>query len=187
MKPPYSPACASPHQRARAASPWLVCSKEERARRALITTLQGLGEVVRHLLGPAGVEEYLRRVILVIATGNGDAHLKNWSFVYPDRKRPTWSPLYDQVTTVVWGDDTLALPLYDADTFRKVQREHLTRLGGACGLTGKRAGELIDETLEALRTNWEGGRLYPPDHANRLRALWRKSPLTKSLPELERP
>jgi serine/threonine-protein kinase HipA len=157
-------------------------------RRRHLTTCQGLADVVQHLLGPPGVEEYLRRLVLAVAVGNNDAHLKNWSFVYPDRKRPTWSPLYDQVATVVWaGHDELALPLYDAHTFRKVTREHLIRLGTEHSLQQQAAGEIIDQTLQELLGAWEQGLHYPADHASRIRAHWRKCPLTSRVGELARP
>lgn len=32
--------------------------------------------------------------------GNGDGHLKNWSFVYPDAVTPRLSPAYDIVPTI---------------------------------------------------------------------------------------
>jgi Uncharacterized protein related to capsule biosynthesis enzymes len=37
-----------------------------------------------------------------ILLANGDAHLKNWSLLYPDKMAPRLSPAYDIVTTSVY-------------------------------------------------------------------------------------
>jgi serine/threonine-protein kinase HipA len=34
--------------------------------------------------------------------GNGDGHLKNWSFIYPDGVSPQLSPAYDIVPTIAY-------------------------------------------------------------------------------------
>lgn len=41
---------------------------------------------------PAGLREAVRRIAFSTAIGNGDAHLKNWSLIYPDRRVPSLSP-----------------------------------------------------------------------------------------------
>ena len=44
--------------------------------------------------------------------GNGDGHLKNWSFVYPDGVSPRLSPAYDIVPTIAYvPGDGMALRL----------------------------------------------------------------------------
>lgn len=51
---------------------------------------------------PLDLAEYLRRLLFVVLSGNADAHHKNWSFVFPDGRRPRLAPAYDQVCTVAW-------------------------------------------------------------------------------------
>lgn len=46
------------------------------------------------------LQEWARRIAFNLAIGNGDAHLKNWSLIYPDGRRPRLSPVYDLVRTV---------------------------------------------------------------------------------------
>ena len=46
------------------------------------------------------VLEGVRRIIVDIMVGNGDDHLKNWSFVYADGITPRLSPAYDIVPTI---------------------------------------------------------------------------------------
>lgn len=47
----------------------------------------------------ASLVEATRRVAFNAMIGNGDAHLKNWSLIYRDRRRPSLSPAYDLVAT----------------------------------------------------------------------------------------
>ena len=59
------------------------------------------------------VIEGMRRVAADILLGNGDNHLKNWSFRFGHGgRRPRLSPAYDIVPTWLYDrDETLALPL----------------------------------------------------------------------------
>lgn len=45
------------------------------------------------------IQQLTRRLLVNILLGNGDAHLKNWSLIYPDRYVPMLSPAYDIVFT----------------------------------------------------------------------------------------
>jgi serine/threonine-protein kinase HipA len=53
--------------------------------------------------------ESVRRVVVNILVGNGDAHLKNWSFIYPKPGVVALSPAYDVVPTYLFGDNSMAL------------------------------------------------------------------------------
>lgn len=150
-----------------------------RRRRAFGTEHATLARWVRALLGEAGALEFLRRVVLTIATGNGDAHLKNWSLLYTHRQRPVWSPLYDQVSTIAWQDNTLALALFGDRSFRHIHLDTLVRLGGAAGLDAQRSEHLVSETLRSLKGSWQQGLHYPADHARRLVGHWRRVPVLR--------
>ncbi len=52
---------------------------------------------------PVG-REAARRLGFIIASGNNDAHLKNWSLLWGAGARPTLTPCYDLVATVAWPD-----------------------------------------------------------------------------------
>jgi len=59
-----------------------------------------------------GILEGVRRIVVDIMIGNGDGHLKNWSFVYPDGVTPRLSPAYDIVPTIAYvPGDRMALRL----------------------------------------------------------------------------
>ena len=84
------------------------------------------------LTGRAGLEELIRRYVFMLASGNGDAHHKNWTLVYPDGVHAALSPAYDLVSTIQYmPQDRLALNLgrsrqWEAmtlDTFRRLARK----------------------------------------------------------------
>ncbi len=53
---------------------------------------------------------YISRLAYTILIGNGDMHLKNWSFIYHDGHTPELAPVYDMVSTIPYiPDETLAL------------------------------------------------------------------------------
>lgn len=49
--------------------------------------------------GLADIKQLARRLLVNILLGNGDAHLKNWSVIYPDGFNLRLSPAYDIVFT----------------------------------------------------------------------------------------
>ena len=81
--------------------------------RATSHTLTGVGTIVRQFAGEADAALFARRVLFDALVGNGDAHLKNWAFLFPDGRQPRLAPVYDVVPTRLLNDlDTsLALPL----------------------------------------------------------------------------
>jgi serine/threonine-protein kinase HipA len=158
---------------------WLTPEQKQRSsamtdhqRRA--TTLEFVGQYAK-TLGDAPFDEFVRRLVFVIASGNGDAHLKNWAVWYPDRKNPRWAPLYDQISTIAWHDSTLALPLFGSFAFSAVHDSDLVRLADLVGYDRARTARIIDETLTALHSAWGGAPAFPPDHEARLRAHWSRT------------
>ena len=64
------------------------------------------------LTGEKGLVDFIRRLVFSIKIGNGDMHLKNWSFIYTDGKKPQLAHAYDFVSTVPYiPNDSLALSL----------------------------------------------------------------------------
>jgi serine/threonine-protein kinase HipA len=52
--------------------------------------------LVKQLLGDDAYYEFIRRLTFIIASGNADAHLKNWSLLYFDSQYQSLSPMYDR-------------------------------------------------------------------------------------------
>ena len=68
-----------------------------------------IGAVVCALCGEDDFRRYMRRLAFMVLSGNADAHLKNWSLLYPDGVHARLAPVYDVVSTVVYS-----LPTYTA-------------------------------------------------------------------------
>lgn len=150
---------------------------------------EGMALLVRQFIDEAAVDEYVRRLVLTVAIGNGDAHLKNWSLIYPDRIRAAWSPLYDQVSTVAWRTPAraLALKLAGVKSFGEIDRKAFDRLADRAGMDRKGMGRLLGETLDRIRQAWgELGEELPlvPSHREAIREHWRRVPLLRSVGEL---
>ena len=70
--------------------------------------------------------------------GNADAHAKNYSVVYCNRK-PQLSPLYDAVSTIVYPDLSrdLAMSIGGEMSVERITRGHFAALSESCGLASK--------------------------------------------------
>ena len=115
-----------------------------------------LAVLVKAIAGLNGAREFLKRLLFVIASGNHDAHLKNWSLLYPDGIHPVLSPLYDQVATVGWADmdRTWALKLGGSREFGRADRATFIKLASKVDLEKRAAEDLLLETLTAIREAW---------------------------------
>lgn len=67
------------------------------------TSYDLLVRLVSDACGSIARDDFIQRVAFVVASGNGDAHLKNWSLQWRTPQRPTLSPCYDQVCTIAWN------------------------------------------------------------------------------------
>jgi serine/threonine-protein kinase HipA len=118
------------------------------------------GSIARVLWLEAGQEavlEYTRRLVFTVLIGNADAHLKNWSLIYPDRCTPKLSPAYDLVGTIPYiPADRLALSLADTKTFAEVDLERFRRYAEKAGLPVRLVVQTARETAERVRDLWGG-------------------------------
>jgi serine/threonine-protein kinase HipA len=67
-------------------------------------SFDGALRFVTDIAGEAQGREMARRMGFVLASGNGDAHLKNWSLLWGAATRPKLTPCYDLVSTISWPD-----------------------------------------------------------------------------------
>lgn len=110
------------------------------------------------------LNEVVRRIAFCLAVGNGDAHLKNWSLIYHDRRIPTLSPAYDLVSTTVYAPegepDDLGLRFGGTKRFEDLRLARFRRLGDRLN---RRLGgvetdlvEIAAQTVELVRAQWPG-------------------------------
>jgi len=142
-----------------------------------------LGRFVADQLGAAAAEEFVRRVAFVVASGNGDAHLKNWSFLREHDGAIRWSPLYDQVCTANWNAaEPLALAL-GRDRSAHVSRERVEIFAARSGVS--RGVALFYDTLERIAAAWpEIESLVPDSMRDTLRTRWAQVPCLRAVGSL---
>ncbi|WP_250707842.1 type II toxin-antitoxin system HipA family toxin, partial [Actinomyces sp. 217892] len=141
---------------------------------AQVLGVHGIGEGKYHsnvetVLGLAwrgqdheSLQEAVRRSVFNLLVGNGDAHLKNWSLIYPDGKRARLSPAYDLVCTgVIPNHAELALPFLGATRLTELRREHFARLQDMLGVGDTDVLDVVDDTLDRFCETWAEGTVAP--------------------------
>lgn len=129
--------------------------------------------------GLADAQQFARRLLVNILLANGDAHLKNWSFLYPDKITPRLSPAYDIVTTSVYIDNETqyALNLGKTKEWYAVSMAHFQWWADKSGIPWRAIKPHLDDTLSKARELWpQALKALPMDdaHKNRLKAHWGK-------------
>lgn len=103
--------------------------------------------------------EFVRRLTLNILITNGDAHLKNWSLIYLDKRAPRLSPAYDIVSTGFYreqahGEEDLGLRFARTRRFEAVSLFAFERLEGKLGADGLDLAGCARETVELVQDAW---------------------------------
>jgi serine/threonine-protein kinase HipA len=104
------------------------------------------------------LREFARRLTFIILISNGDAHYKNWSLIYPDRRIPTLSPAYDLVCTAVYRADDepedLGLKFGGTRRFAHINARTFTRLEERLQVRGAQLADIVAETIDKARAEW---------------------------------
>lgn len=113
-----------------------------------------VARVTAGLAGPDRVGAVIDRIVLNVMVGNGDAHSKNWAYIYKDGRNPELAPAYDIVPSVLYlPNDNLGLKLNGSKSFDDVDIgafERLAEKAGWDGVLGRdRAANAVDRVLEA--------------------------------------
>lgn len=119
------------------------------------TNFETVAIFVSALAGTEQVGEVIDRIVLNVLIGNGDAHLKNWAFLYPDGKHPVLSPVYDVLPTVLYiPDDDLGLNLRRSKRFDAVTAKSFEILGERSGYGAERARKKAESAVEKILDHW---------------------------------
>lgn len=126
--------------------------------RKYVGTLETLASLIYRRRDVASLREFARRLTFNTLVGNGDAHLKNWSLIYRDRRRPVLSPAYDLVATFAYRPndqpEDLGLSLGGSKSFSKVGPASLEKLEAK--LSAKAGlGEVAVQTARATLEHCE--------------------------------
>ncbi|KXO06555.1 putative HipA protein [Moritella sp. JT01] len=101
------------------------------------------------------IQEMARRLLVNILLGNGDAHLKNWTMIYPDGRTPRLSPLYDVVFTIPYiTDDKLALNMSSSKQWYEMTLAHFERWAKDAKLPWSAIKPHLLETIKLARATW---------------------------------
>ncbi len=101
--------------------------------------------------------EFIRRLVVNILIGNGDAHLKNWSVIYRDKVTPQLSPAYDLVSTIHYvQNDSLALNLGGGKHFESIDESHFDRIARRIEASPKFVLDIVKETVSTAQKEWPG-------------------------------
>lgn len=117
-----------------------------------------IGEIIYHYSGDGlvDVQQLARRLLVNILLANGDAHLKNWSLLYPDQVTPRLSPAYDIVTTSAYieGEKTYALNLGRTREWYAATTTHFQNWADRSGIPWRAIRPHLDDVMEKARALW---------------------------------
>ena len=112
-------------------------------------------QMIWTLNGEEGLRDFIKRLAFTVLTGNGDMHLKNWSFIYRDGCTPELSPAYDMVSTVPYiPNDKLALKILEVDDMALCDAELFERMAEKAGVPKKVVTDTVKEAIELTRSVW---------------------------------
>ena len=140
--------------------------------------------VVRQVCGNEQYEEFIRRLVFMIASGNTDAHLKNWSLLYPDGVNAVLTPMYDQVAVVAWLKPEWALHFAKSKRPDQTNEAAFRQLADASGGNPDRVIQVVRESLANIAEAWQEeqiAKLLPAGHAESLERFWARVPLLKGV------
>lgn len=109
------------------------------------------------------IEEFVRRLVFNALIGNADMHLKNWSVIFPDRRKPRLSPAYDLVSTIAFlPDDNAALKVSRSKRFRDFSSLELAHLAKRVGLCERWVLAVAQQTVAAFDDHWHHEKRHLP-------------------------
>lgn len=107
----------------------------------------------------ADFEQFVRRLVFVVASGNADAHLKNWSLIYRDGLHANLSPAYDLVSTIHYIDqDSLALNLGGSKDWSRVSTATFDRMARKLAIDPAPLRDVVRDSVEAVWSAWRAHR-----------------------------
>lgn len=103
--------------------------------------------------------EFVRRLTFNLLIGNGDAHLKNWSLIYKNRRIPTLSPAYDLMSTApyaggAWSED-FGMKFGKTKSPERICRSTFASLERRLNVNSESVLSVMDETIERFGAAWD--------------------------------
>jgi serine/threonine-protein kinase HipA len=106
--------------------------------------------------GDVGTYEFVRRLAFSVLIGNADMHLKNWSLLYPDGRKPVLSPAYDFVATLPYiPGDKLALTFGKSTSLNEITLDQVRRFTDTARMPMDPVWRIVRETVERTAEAWK--------------------------------
>ena len=104
----------------------------------------------------ADIVEFVRRLTFSALIGNADMHLKNWSLIYPDRRRAALAPAYDLLSTIPYiPDENAALRVSRTRRFDEFAADELSHLAAKALLPERLVLNAAHETVALFHQHWQ--------------------------------
>ena len=135
-------------------------------------------------LPPEDLRAFCERLVFCVLCGNTDAHLKNWSLIYPDARHPRLSPAYDLVASMLYEParlQDLALSLNNSRRFQDVSVDSFRPLARITHRPFDEVAGWVRDMTDRVLTVWREQAAdlpYLPDERARLEAHMARVPLT---------
>ena len=113
-----------------------------------------IAEVLRPEAGESSTYEFVRRLVFSIMIGNADMHLKNWSLLYPDGRKPVLSPAYDYVSTIPYLPGSMALSFGRSRSLNTITKDQVRRFADTAHLPMNPIWEIVHQTVEETKYSW---------------------------------
>ena len=115
-----------------------------------------IAQVLSVEAGDDAVMDFTRRLAFSVLIGNADMHLKNWSLLYLDRRKPSLAPAYDYVSTIAYlPHDRLALGFGGSKDLSAISQDQIRRFADTARLAVSPLWRLVQETSEKTVTAWK--------------------------------
>ena len=111
----------------------------------------------------ASAVEFVRRLTYSVLIGNGDMHLKNWSLIYPDQRRPILAPAYDLLSTVAYiPEEDSALKFHRSREWESFTYRELETIADKARLPSRLVISTAKETVAQFDTLWDQEKAHLP-------------------------
>lgn len=147
-------------------------------------TYHHIAKVVGAVAGSNGLNEFIKRLVFMVASGNADMHHKNWSLLYPDGIHTELAPAYDLVATVAYPgvSDEMALKLAKSKRWEDIRVSSFELLADDTKTDRAHIRAIVEETITALAATALEVRARSslvPDVWDRIAKHWNRVPLLK--------
>jgi serine/threonine-protein kinase HipA len=109
---------------------------------------------------------FLDALAFNLLIGNGDAHAKNYSLLLEGEDTPRLAPLYDLLSTRVYGrrfGRKMAMKYGGEYRFDRIRGRHIERLAGELGISASMVRMRVKELAERVAASFAGARARLPE------------------------